>query len=44
MRDFIQLTSLEDSILTLAVVQAVDCVVVGRGPGLVEGGACVAEG
>lgn len=30
--------------LTLAVVDAVDGVVVGGGPRLVEGGACVAEG
>lgn len=30
--------------LTLAVVHAVDGVVVGGGPGLVEGGAAVAEG
>lgn len=30
--------------LTLAVVQAVDAVVVGGGPGLVGGGACVAVG
>lgn len=30
--------------LTLAVVDAVDAVVVGGGPGLVVGGACVAEG
>lgn len=31
-------------VLTLAVVKAVDCVVVGGGPRLIEGGACVAEG
>lgn len=31
-------------VLTLAVVKAVDGVVVGGGPRLVEGGACVAEG
>lgn len=30
--------------LTLAVVEAVEGVVIGGGPRLVEGGACVAEG